>query len=557
MINKIFSIINFVLIGLIILLINIVSTHYFFRADLTEEKRYTISENTKEILTNLTDIAYVEIYLDGDLPPGFKRLQRAIKDNLDEFRIYSNANIQYKFVDPAADKDEKTRQNYFRQLAEKGVQPTNLFANDEGKQSEKLIFPGAIITYKGKQTPVTFLKGNTMGGPQEALNQAVETVEFELIAGIKKLSKRNKKRIGILSGHGELSNVDLDDIYRTLKENYYLNRIILQDVAQLREHFDVLIIAKPTTYFSEEDKLKIDQFVINGGRILFCIDKIKIDLDSLVEGKGLGLPYNLNLDDLLFKYGVRLNNSLYQDLQSAAIPMVTTMIGNQPQTQLVPWTFYPLISKYSKHPIVKNLSLTLTKFTGSIDTVKAVGIIKTPLLFTSQYAKELIAPVTIDLAAAKKQPDPAVFTSGEQPVGYLLEGNFKSLYTNRLSDDKQQEINFKPQFSESKVIVLADGDIIRNDVSKDKLQTYPLGFDRYMRKKFANKELIENCINYLTDDNGIINIRSKEIKLRLLDKQIIKKQQTRWQIINVLGPLVLVLVFGVIKYFIRKNKFAK
>jgi ABC-2 type transport system permease protein len=555
MMNKRFNIINFILIGIIIILINVISSQYFFRLDLTEEKRFSISDNSKDILGNLNDIVYVEIYLDGELPAGFKRLQRSIRETLDEFRIYSGNNIHYKFVDPSADKDERTRQRYFMQLAERGVQPTNLFANEDGKQSEKLIFPGAIITYRGKETPVGFLKGNTGSGPQESLNQSVEGVEFELISAIKKLSFRNKKRIGILQGHGELSNPELDDIYRTLKDNYLVERPNSSELANLSDFFDLIIIAKPTKAYSEDDKLKIDQFIVKGGRALFLVDKMNISLDSLTEGKGLAIPYDLNIDDMLFKFGVRLNNSLYQDLQSGAIPMVTGMMGNQPQTQLVPWLYYPVISKYSKHPIVRNLSLSLTKFIGSIDTVKALGIQKTPLLFTSKYAKEVVSPINIDLTEAKKQPDPTQYVSGEQPVGYLLEGSFKSKYTNRLSEEKQKAFDFKSQQSSGKIIIFSDGDIIRNDVSPDKSQIYPLGFDKFMRKKFANKELIENSINFLCDDQGIINIRSKEIKLRLLDKQKIKKERTTWQAINVLIPVLLVFAFGLGKYYSRKKKY--
>jgi ABC-2 type transport system permease protein len=554
--KKNYAILNFILLIICVILINIIANFFFFRFDLTEEKRFTMANVTKNTLQLLDDVVTIEVYLEGDFPAGFKRLQRSIRETLDEFRIYGGANIQYKFFDPLAEKDEKAKSKIMVSLAEKGLQPTNIFANENGKQTEKLVFPGALITYKGKELPVLFLKGAQGASPSEILNQSVEGVEFELISAIKKLAQKSKKRIAILEGHGELPNLELDDLYRSLNANYLVERLNLNSLNDIRSYFDLMIIARPTQYFSEHDKLKIDQFITHGGNVLFLIDKVNVDIEKLSDSEYLATAFDLNLDDLLFRYGVRLNNSLIQDLQSGALPMVVGMMGDKPQTQLVPWLYFPVHTQYSKHPTVRNMGAVLGKFEGTIDTVKAIGIRKTPLMFASKYSKEKEVPLPIQLTEAKKQPDPIEFQSTEKPVAYLLEGNFKSLYVNRLTQQKMDSIDFRSEKTEAKIVVFSDGDIARNEISPDKQQVFPMGFDRYMRKKFANKDLIENLITYLLDDNGIIQVRNKEVKLRPLDKQKVKKEKLKWQLINVALPVILVILFGVIKSYLRKQKYS-
>jgi ABC-2 type transport system permease protein len=554
--KKIFDIVDFLLLGLIFVLLNIISSQYFFRVDLTEEKRYTIAEASKSTLQGLDDIVFIEIYLDGDLPPGFKRLQRSIRETLDEFRVYSGANIQYKFIDPTAETNEQLKNKFMTQLAQKGVQPTNLYASEKGKQTEKLVFPGAVISYKGAEQAVVFLKGSAGVSPAEVLNQSVEGVEYEMISAIRKLSKPQRKRIGIVQGHGEADGIQLDEFYQNLKESYTCDRIKLSDFQELKSYFDVLIIVQPSSYFSESDKLKIDQFVVKGGRILLFVDKAEIKAEKLGTEESLAGELDLNMDDLLFKWGIRVNNDLIQDMQSGVLPMVTGMQGGQPQTQLMPWRYYPLQTSFGKHPIVKSMGAIMGRYVSSIDTVKAKDINKTPLIYSSKYRKTISLPAKIDLESARKQPDPAEFEGEPLITGILLEGRFKSLYFNRLSQQKQDSIQFKAQDSDSKIIVFSDGDIMKNELAADGKQIYPMGFDRYIGKKFANKDLVDNALTYLGDDNGIINIRLKEVKLRPLDKQKIQTERQKWQIINVVIPLVLIIVFGLIKFNYRKRKFS-
>lgn len=546
---------HFLLIIIIIIAWNIIASLYFFRIDLTEDKRYTLSQQSKNVLENLEDQVYIEVFLDGDLPAGFKRFQKTIREFLDESSIFANGNIQYTFSDPLANDNNQKRQKYFQQLANRGLQPTNIFTKKNGKQIEKLVFPGAIINYKGKETPINLLKNSTGSSPLEALNQSEENIEYELISAIKKLSENHSKRIGFSEGHGELSNLDLQDISQTLAQNNTLTRVSLLKNNNLNNFIDLLIIAKPTKPFSDAEKLILDQYIVKGGKIIFFIDKINVSLAVLEDGKTIAIPYEFNLEDLFFKLGFRLNQTLYLDLQSSMIPMVVGMQGNQPQTQLMPWLYYPVFTHFSTHPIVKNMAAVAGKFLGSIDTVKAVGIKKTPLMYTSKYSKEIQVPAEIDLSTARKQPNPKEFQNTEQPVGYLLEGKFKSLFTNRLTDTMIDSIQFKSESLESKIIVFSDGDLLRNDVSPDGKQTLPLGFDRYVQKKMANKELVLNCIDYMLDNTGLVSLRAKELILRPLDKQKITSQRTKWQLINVGLPIILVVFFGIAKYYFRKKKF--
>lgn len=531
--------------------------YYFFRIDLTEEKRYTLSRVSKQILQSLDEQVYVEVFLDGDLPTGFKRLQKSTKEFLDECRIYARSNVQYAFSDPMANNDEGMQQKYFATLAERGLQPTNIFAKENGKQTEKLVFPGAIVSYKGREIAINLLKSGAGVAPAEALNQSEEGIEFEIISAIKKLSAKSAKSIGFVQGHDELSELETKDIFETLQQNYETEWVDVSKTSNLSQNFHLLIIAKPKSSFSEAEKLQLDQFIVRGGNAMFFIDKTNASLELMENGQSTAIAIENNLEDLFFKLGCRLNPTLYQDAQCGVLPMVVGMQGNQPQTQLMPWMYFPVITHFATHPMVKNMSAVATKFVGSIDTVKAVGITKTPLLYTSKYCKQIAVPAQISLMEARKQPNPAEFTTGEQPVAYLLEGKFKSMFANRLSDSASNAIQFLPQDKVAKVIIFADGDIIRNDVSPDGKQTLPLGFDRYLQKKLANKDLILNCIDYMCGGNDLIVLRAKELKLRPLDKLKTETERTKWQFINVAMPLLLLIAFGVLKYQWRVRKYGK
>lgn len=539
-----------------LLLLNVLAANFFFRLDLTEDKRYTIAPVTKQMLGNLQQEVVVDVYLEGDFPAGFKRLQQAVRETLDEFRIYAGSNLRYNFIDPTEITDEKQRNDFYLSLAKKGIVPTNLRATEEGKQVERLVFPGAVIRYDGKETAVNLLKGNLAAAPDERLNQSVEGVEYELASAIRKVAFQGDKIIGYITGQGELEQPQVADLLGSLGDYYRVARGDLAQIPSL-DGLDLIIVAKPTTAFSEADKYKIDQFIMKGGKAVFFVDPLHVNMDSVGAGGMFALPYNLNLDDLLFRYGVRLNHTLVMDLNSGFIPVVTGYLGEQPQTEMINWRFYPLLNNFSEHPITRNLDAVYSRFVSTMDTVKADGVRKTPLIYTSRYSRIVEAPIPLSLEEARLEVNPAQYQAGQQPVGYLLEGTFTSLYRNRRAPEGVQPTQVQEQSVETKVAVFSDGDLVRNEVNPRSGQAYELGFDRYNNITFANKELALNTIHYLLDAEGLINVRAKEIALRPLDKVRVREEKTLWQLLNVGAPIALLALFGVVRYYLRKRKYER
>lgn len=550
------SIIQFVALLVVLVLINIIASVLFTRFDLSAEKRFSISESTKENLKKLNDVIYIKVYLDGDLPPAYKRLRNGIKESLDEFKVYAGDNLEYEFIDPSASSDQKERNQVYQQLAEKGLQPTNLKERGKGETTQKIIFPGAILSYAGKEISLQLLKSQIGMGADEMTNNSIEGLEYEFMNGFRKISTTSRKKIAFLQGHGELNTLQLTDAARSLSDVYQVDTLIIGGRLKALQNFDVLIVAKPESSFIEQDKFIIDQFVMNGGKIIWLLDQMTIDMDSLsVENTNVAIAKELNLDDLLFHYGVRINFNLLMDLQAAPIPIVTGYVGNQPQQNLFPWYFYPLITSSSTHPIVHNLNAVKLEFTSSIDSVESPGIRKTVLLSTSQYSKKLNAPVRVSLNILQQEPEPKQFNNPGMPVAMLLEGKFTSNFKNRVPETiaSSKEINFKTTGKETKMIVIADGDAIASHVSK-KGSVYPLGYDRFTGMEYGNKNFLLNCVDYLLDDSGLMSLRSKEFKIRLLDKEKSQKASLKW--INLLTPVITVVLFGIIYYLMRKKRFS-
>ncbi|AKQ47581.1 gliding-associated ABC transporter substrate-binding component GldG [Rufibacter radiotolerans] len=539
----------------LLLVLNFVANRYFFRLDLTEDKRYSISDQTKTLLANLKEPVNITVYLEGEFPAGFRRLQNSTREMLEEFRLYSDGRVQYQFIDPNANTNEEARNQFYTQLAQKGLQPTNLFAQEGDKKVEKIVFPGALISAGSKETAATLLKGSQTASPEERLNQSIEGLEYELATGIQKVASTSAGRIGVLQGHGELWLPQAADFLGTLSEYYTVNRVNLSQVPNLN-NFNLVVLMKPTQPFSEQDKYKMDQFLIRGGKLLFMLDGVRASLDSVREEGALAFPYDLNLQDMLFKYGVRVNPDLVQDLNSSFIPMVTGYMGNQPQTQLVPWRYYPLINSFSELPVTRNLDAVQTKFVSSLDTVKAMGIKKSPLMWTSQYSRKRDSPVSISLNDPRVDRYPKLFNQNAIPVGYLLEGKFQSVFKNRPVPEGSS-IPFLPESKASQIVVFSDGDLAANEVDPRSGRPLELGFDRFTRTRFANKELLKNVVDYLLNEKGLIELRGKEIKLRPLDKLKLREERTKWQAINLGIPLVLLALFGVVKFWLRKRKYAR
>ncbi len=543
----------------ILILINVLGSFVFYRFDLTSEKRYSLSPATKDLLKQLDDVVLVKVYLEGEFPAGFKRLRNETKEMLDEFRAYAGDNVQYEFINPSESSDEKKRNEVYKHLFNQGLQPTNLTVKEESGKKEQVIFPGAIFTYKGKDIPVQLLKSRLGVSSEEVLNSSIQQLEYEFSNCIRKLSNPIKLNVAFIKGHGELDQKHTSDIAHSLDEYYSLREINLSENIHALDKFEAVVIAKPDSAFSEKDKFILDQFVMRGGKIMWFLDPVYAEMDSLQNKLGMtfGISNPINLDDMLFKYGVRLNDNLVQDLQAAPIPIVTGYSGTMPQQSLFPWYYMPLVVPENVHPIVTNLNAIKFEFASTLDTIGNAGVKKTILLRTSKYTKVLNAPVRISIGIVQQEPKQEQYNKGYQPVAVLLEGKFESVFKNRLppSIAGSQEIKYKDLSVANKMIVVSDGDVIKNGVSKTNGKPYPLGFDRYTNQTYGNTNFILNAMNYLTDNSGLISIRSRELSLRLMDKEVLKSQKTFWQLLNTLLPIVLLLIFALIQFWLRKKKY--
>lgn len=552
---------DLVALGLVIALVvmfNYVGSFVFHRFDLTTEKRYTLSDATKELLKNLDDVVFVKVYLEGDFPAGFKRLRDETKEMLDEFRAYSDNNIEYEFINPTENVDKKQQNEVYKQLYKKGLEPTNLEVKEESGTTQQILFPGAIVSYRGHELPWQLLK-TQMGRSSEAqLNNSIQSLEYEFASCIRNLSVNVRPRVAFIEGHDELDTLAVQDIADALNEFYVVKRVSINAQLNALKNFDAIIIAKPDSSFTDKDKFIIDQFIMKGGKSLWLIDPLYTSPDSLRKNGGtLAVSYNLRLEDLLFKYGVRINPDMVVDMQSSAIPVNVAMRGQPANIQMKPWIFSPLIMATVNHPIVKNLDVIKVDFAGSIDTVASKGIQKSILLQTSRYSKSILAPVRVDLRMVNMPQDEKQFNNPYRNIAVLLEGKFESLYKNHLDPKiaKDTAIGFVENGVNSKMIVIADGDIIRNDIDYRSQKKLPLGYDKYTNQTYGNKNFILNCVNYLCDDSGLIGVRARELSLRLLDKKKLKNERVKWQLINTALPLFLLVVFGIIYNVRRKRKY--
>jgi ABC-2 type transport system permease protein len=557
------NIFQLVLALIIIVLINIISGFAYKRIDLTSEKRYTISQATRGYLGNLQDIVFFKIYLDGkDFPAGFTRLQNQVKDMLDEFRIYAKDNIQYEFIDPFDTPDAKTKREIATQLSKKGLNPTNLeITTDEGKKAQQIIFPGAILTYRGKEASLDLLKNNIGASAEENLNASGEALEFELINAIRKLTVVFRQKIAFIEGHGEIDKDHVADITEALSEYYNVERVKINGKLRSLDDYKAIIIAKPDSVFDEKDKFVIDQFIMKGGKSLWLIDEVKADMDSLAYTNSvIALINQTNLDDQLFKYGVRINPNLVQDIQCAMIPVNTALASAPPRFAPAPWYYFPLISPARNHAITRNLNMVKAEFVSTVDTVgDNPRLKKTVLLSTSGYTKIVNAPLRISLSMINEEPVQQQFSKSYLPVAVLLEGEFESVFRNRLPPEitGNKEINYSPESKPTKMVVVGDGDMIRNIAKKTgtKSYHYPLGYDRYSGNMFGNRDFILNVMNYMLDDAGLMNVRTRELKLRLLDKVNLNENLLMWQIINTIVPVVFIVLFAITVIIVKRRRY--
>lgn len=571
------QIISFLLTIVIIVIINVIGNFVFKRFDLTAEKRYTISETSKDILRNLDDYVYFKVYLEGDFPAGFKQLRRETKEMLDEFRAYSKF-IDYEFINPNTATDDKERADMFRQLYQSGLNPTEVTVrNNDGSSSQMVIWPGALVSYHNEtELAIDLLETQLTQSSSEALNASVQNLEFRLIDAIKKVTRKQKPVVAFIEGHGELSDVEVYDISQELAKSYIVKRVAIDGKVDALMHrtepdqngdikafpsYDAIVIAKPTQPFSEKDKFLIDQYIMHGGKVLWLVEPVFATMDSLQNQEStMGIDQDLNLDDMLFKYGVRMNHNLLLDLNCAALPVRTGQVAGQAQLEFYRWFYFPLLQAASDNPIVRSVNPIKADFVSSLDaTSSAMGINQIPLLKTSDYTKVSGVPAFITLAMLKQTPDRRMFPQTGQNTAYLLKGTFPSLYANRIPTDiaESKEMQFLEESEPTAMIVVADGDIIRNQIEIKRREPLPLGYDQYTGNTYGNKDFIMNAMSYLIDGEGLVNIRLRELKIRLLDQTKISHSRTKWQVINTLIPTALIVVLGVVLALIRRKKYTK
>ncbi len=559
--NKRKDISDFLMIAVIVVLANFVLKFYFHRFDLTSEKRYTLAESTRKLLESLHDVVYLKVYLEGEFNPDFTRLRNEAKEMLDEFRAYSNNLIEYEFINPLENPNKEEVDNLEKQLYQKGLIPEQVIDRKKNmKTTESYIWPGALVTYKGKEVPWQIYKRQGSGeiSREVSINNSVQELEYGLSNTIRKLQSERRPEVTFLEGHGELDTLRQYDFMRALGEYYSISRVAINHNLEAFKGSSAIIISQPDSAFDDKDKFIIDQYIMKGGKVLWMIDPVYINYDTLrLKGYTLGLNNDLNLDDMLFKYGVRLNPVLLQDMQCSSLKINVGFKNGPANFQLFPWVYNPLVMPEGDHPVIKNLDLIKFDFLSSIDTVSARGIKKTVLLHTSRYTKIQPTPARIALAMLKFKLKEDQFHNPYPPVAVLLEGSFSSVYSNRLPSAilKDSAIAFKDKGVNTKMIVIADGDVAKNDVQAG-VGPLPLGFDRNTGRYFANKTFLLNCVNYLLDDEGLLQLRAREVKLRLLDKKKIIGKETKWQLINIALPLGIIVLFGLIQFYIRKKRYA-
>ena len=531
------------------IVLNIIGNSFYKRFDLTKDKRYTLSNETKEIVAGIEGPLTIKVYLQGDFPAEFKRIQQETNQFLEELHALNN-NIKFRFVNPVGNTKE---------LIKKGLQPSRLTVKENDKVSEAVIFPWAVISYNDKTKNVSLLNNAIAKNQEEQLQNSIENLEYEFTNALHKITSSKSKKIAILKGNGELKDIYLFSFLKKLGEYYKLAEFTLEPVETNPEKilkelldYDLTIIAKPTKPFSEKEKLALDQYIMNGGKTIWLVDNVVAEMDSLMlNGKSVAFNRELNLTDLFFNYGVRINYNITKDLYSSSIRLASGNTGNQTQYQDFLWHYFPLLISNNNNPISKNLDPVLLKFPSSMDTLNN-GISKTILLQSSPYAKIIGTPANISLNEIANQPDKKEFNDPNTIFGVLLEGKFKSAYAVRTKPFEVK--NYKMQGVENKMIVISDADIIANETFNG--EPLPLNVDKWTNQPYGNTDFLLNTVQYMLDDSGVLNLRSKNLQIQFLDKEKVFQEKGFWQIFNIVLPLVILGIFGFTFQYLRKKKYS-
>jgi len=539
------------------------------RADLTNEQRYTLTPSTKQMLEELPDVVYVKVYLTGELPADLQRFSRSIRELLDEMRVVQPEKVQYSFIDPSESPDEKTRKETYDQLQKEGLQYSSIRMRDKESFSERIVFPGALVTFRDKTVPVQLLKTQLRTPDADIVNRSINNLEYELASAFRQSTQREKAKIAFLRGHGELRDMEVADITAALSELYDVEPVVLDERLDALSHkvpnmsyrlndYDAIIVAKPDSAFSPRAAYVLDQFIMNGGKALWLIDPMNANLDSLRKNQfSIAVAKDLGLDELFFSYGVRVNKDLVLDRSCAPIELYTQPYGNQRKLERFPWFWEPVLIPQSTHPIVSNIDPIHMRFASSLDTIGVDSVRKTILLTSSPASLAQRNPVRVSLNVVEIAPPFDRQSTPHMPMAVLLEGKFNSAFMDRFPQEfiADPNVGYREHGKATAQIVISDGDVIGNRVDQAKGMYYMLGFDRYANTKiYGNRELIVNAMNYLLDDRSLISIRSRTITLRQLDPERIVVDRSRWQLFNTALPVIIAVLFGLLYQTIRRRK---
>jgi gliding-associated putative ABC transporter substrate-binding component GldG len=547
----------------VIILINVMSAYVYQQWDWTEENRYSLTPSTENIIDSIDRPLYVRVLLDGKFPAGFKRLQSATRDFLRELQS-RNGLIEVEFEDPSEGTAEEINQGR-KKLSDRGIMPVNFRLKEGDGYTERLIYPYAIMSMGEEDAVVNLLEEQTPGMNDEVtLNNSISLLEYKFANAIQKLLKKYKPLVVFTSGHNELDPKYMADFRNEVDEFYRFATLKLDSTTFIPPSVELLIVPKPVKAFDEKEKFIIDQYVMNGGSVLWLIDKLKVNLDSL-RGKEQFIPpeMDLNLEDLFFKYGFRINPDLVLDLQCSQIPLQVGMSGGRPQFDLFPWYYHPLVQPPAYHPVTKNLGRVNLYFASSIDSIKTkYKVEKTSILTSSEYSMRQLVPMRLNFKILHYDPDLERFNKSNLPMGYLYEGKFASLYENRMTEDMRMtleeiELEFlKESPVNTRMAVISDGDFIKNVMNPNNDEYRPLGYNPYDRRTYDNKDFIVNLVEYLINGEAVLSARNKEVQLRLLDRVQAQEEKSKWQFINIGLPLLFLLVFGLLFNYIRRRKYA-
>jgi gliding-associated putative ABC transporter substrate-binding component GldG len=546
----------------VLIVLNGIGSQFFHRFDLTKDHRYSLSPTSLKIIQDIKEPLIIDVFLKGEFPGEFKKLQTETQQLLEEFKAY-NSNIVFQFVNPLENEEEKD--TIMQSFMNRGLTPINVTLEDKGKQTQEVVFPWAIATYHGRSVKVPLLKNMMGASTAEKVVSSVQHLEYAFANAFNTVTKKEQKKVIVIKGNGELNDQYINNFIKSVKENYFiapfpLDSITINPTAGLKylKKYDLAIVAKPTKPFSDEQKQVLDQFIVNGGKIIWLVDQVNMEIDSLNNetGTNLAFPMDLNLNDMFFKYGFRLYPSIIKDLQASPIVLETGEPGSETQKIKLPWYYSPMVypSQDTKHPISTNIDAIKFQFASPIETLKN-NINKTILLQSSQYSKLVGTPTEVSLRMVSEELTPKDFIGyGNYPVAVLLEGKFHSVFENRVLPF--EDPTYKNKGKNSKMIVISDGDVIKNELDKNG-KDVELGLDQRTGFFYGNKEFLMNCVNYLLDDNGLINIRSKVVDLPILDKEKVYDNYTKSQIISVGLPIITLVVFGFLFTFLRKRKYSK